>query len=83
MSYREELFKEYAEWTTKWVEAEERYKALLPQAKDASKGEKLEYWVPTKESLAELEKIEIEIKEAQDRLREVREEIANLPPEKK
>ncbi len=38
MGRREELLKKHAEWTNKYVEADKRYKALLPKVVNLSRG---------------------------------------------
>jgi hypothetical protein len=83
MSRREELHRKHTEWTRKYVEADNRLKAMLPKVANVSMGEKLEPWVVTKESLAEFEKVENEVEEALSKLREIMDELSNLPPEKK
>ena len=83
MGKKEELFKEHAEWTRRYVEADDRFKALLPKVANLSIGEKLEPWIPTPEILAKIDNAEKEVNEAQEKLREIRHEISKLPQEKK
>lgn len=83
MSRREELYREHSKWTVKYVEADNRLKAMLPKVADVSRGEQLEPWVVTEESLAEFDKVEREVEEALKKLREILDELSELPPEEK
>lgn len=76
-SRKEQLLKEHAEWTLKYVEAGRRYTALLPPVRDASKGVEPLPWTPTKESLAEIDSAEKEVNAALAKLHELREQIAD------
>lgn len=78
METREQLLKEHAEWTVKYVEADKRLKALLPPVADLSKGEKLQPFIPTKESLAEFSRAEEDVKTALAKLREILDKLSQL-----
>ena len=80
---REELLKKHAEWTKRYVEADNRYKALLPKVANLTRGEKLEPWIVTPETFANIDDAEKAVVEAQKELRKIRDEISRLPPEKK
>lgn len=83
MGRREELLNEYERWTVKYVEADDRFKAMLPKAEKFTRGAELVFQMLTRESLAEINNAEEEMKEAQEKLRELREELGKLPPDKK
>ena len=78
METREQLLKKHAEWTVKYVEADERLKALLPSVANLSKGEKMQGFILTKESLAEFSKAEEDVKTALNKLQKIQEKLAQL-----
>ena len=78
METREQLLKEHAEWTVKYVKADEHLKSLLPPIADLSKGEKLQPFIPTEESLAEFSSAERDINTALTKLREIMEKLSQL-----
>ena len=78
METREQLLAQHTEWTTKYVEAEERLGSLLPPIADSGKDKELTTWVPTKESLVEFEKAERDINRALVKLRQIREKLYKL-----
>lgn len=78
MGEREELSKEEAKWMVKKQELENRRKALGPKAAKVSYGEETEPWEFTPEKMAEVEKVDKEIEEAQAKLREIREKLKRL-----
>ena len=82
MSRREELNREHTKWIIKYVEAFERQKALLPNVVNISAGEKMEPWVVTEQSLDEYDRVQKEIDEAQQKIREIIVELSQLPPDK-
>ena len=77
------MLKEHAEWTRKYVEADKRYKALLPKVVNLTRGEKFEPWIVTLETFTAIDSAEKEVKEAQEKLREIRDELLKLPPQSK
>ena len=83
MNIREYLYKEHIEWTKKYIDADNRLKALLPKPANISAGEKMEPWVVTEESLAEYDKVQKEVEQAQRKLRVIMDQLSKLPPEKK
>jgi len=78
METKEELLKEHAKWTVKYVKADEHLKSLLPPVADLSKGEKLQPFIPTEESLAEFSRAEEDVKTALNKLREILEKLSEL-----
>ena len=79
MNIRDYLLKQHTEWINKYIDADERLKALLPRVADLSAGEKMEPWVVTEESLAEFDKVYKEVEEAQKKLREILEQLSKIP----
>lgn len=71
MDIKEQLHKEHAEWTVKYVEAHERVSAVLAHCWETRVGEKLPVWILTKESLAELDSAIKDEGTALDKLREI------------
>ncbi len=55
-----------------------RRKALDPKVAKVNYGEKLEPWVYTPEKVAEIEKVDNKIKEADAKLEEIREKLRKL-----
>jgi len=78
MEAREELIRELFNWTSKYVNANERLKALLPSPADLSKGEKMQRFIPTEESLAEYSSVADDVKAALTKLQEIREKLSQL-----
>ncbi len=80
MGEREELRRQLAEWTVKWVEAENRLKNFLPDVKveEHIKPRELEAWILTEEKWAEFQRIEKEIKEALDKHHEILDKLSRL-----
>ena len=78
METKEELMKEYAKWTAKYIKADEYLKSLLPPVVDLSKGEKLQPFILTEESLAEFERAEKDVETALNKLREILEKLSQL-----
>jgi len=78
METREELMKEYTKWTVKYVNADKKLKDLLPVVADVSRGEKLQPFIITEESLAEFERAEKDVETALNKLREIREKLSQL-----
>ena len=78
METKEELLKEHAKWIVNYVEADKRLKDLLPPVSNLSRGEKLQYFIVTKESLDEFASAEKDVKNALTKLREIREKLSEL-----
>jgi hypothetical protein len=78
MSRIEELSREEANWMVRKQELEQKRKALDPKVAEASYGEELEAWVYTPEKMAEIEKVDNEIKQANTKLKEIREKLKKL-----
>lgn len=78
METREQLLKELAEWTVKYVEADKGLKTLLPTWANLSKGEELQQFIPTKESLAEYSKAVDEVKATLTKQREILDKLSEL-----
>ena len=78
METKEELMKEYAKWTAKYIKADEYLKSLLPPVVDLYKGEKLQPFILTEESLAEFERAEKDVETALNKLREILEKLSQL-----
>jgi adenosyl cobinamide kinase/adenosyl cobinamide phosphate guanylyltransferase len=74
----EELSREEANWMVKKQELEQKHKALGPKVARVSYGEELEAWVSTPEKMAEIEKVDNEIKQADAKLKEIREKLKKL-----
>lgn len=78
MDYLEKLYTEYSKWV---VKAQEYYHAkdkLMPKAQEIIPGKELEPWIPTEETLAEIEKYEKLYQEAETKQREIMAKIALL-----
>lgn len=74
----EELSREETNWMVKKQELQNRRKALDPKVAKVNYGEKLEPWVYTPEKVAEIEKVDNKIKEADAKLEEIREKLRKL-----
>lgn len=74
----EELSREETNWMVKKQELQNRRKALDPKVTKVNYGEKLEPWVYTPEKVAEIEKVDNKIKEADAKLEEIREKLRKL-----
>jgi len=71
----EELRRQEANWMVRKRKLEQKRKALYPKVAKASHGEELEAWVYTPEKMAEIEKVDNEIKQADAKLKEIREKL--------
>ena len=71
METKEQLLEQYAEWTTKYSEADKWLKRLLPRS-DSSK---LKVWAPTKENLADFEKAERDVNRALAKLHKIMDKL--------
>ena len=78
MSTKEQLLKEYTEWTVKYVKADERLKSLLPHVSEVSRGEEFQPFIPTEESLAEIANAEEDVNTARGKLREILDKLSEL-----
>ena len=78
METKELLLTQYTEWKTKYAEAEERLRSLLPSLEDSGEGKEFTVWLLTKESLAEFEKAERDVNRALAKLRHIREKLYKL-----
>jgi len=78
MGKKEKLTKEYTEWTVKYIEADNRLKSLLPNLTELSKGEKLQPFTLTKESVAEFASAKKEVDTALAKLREILDTLSDL-----
>ena len=77
METREQLTKQHAEWTVKYVIAHERFMSLLPGC-NVEEGKELPVWTLTKESLAEIESAMKEEEQAMHKLHEIMEKCSKL-----
>ena len=78
METREQLLEQYEDWMTKYMDADKRLKRLLSPLARTAKGGKLTAWVPTKESLAELEKAERDMSRTMAKLHEIMAKLYEL-----
>lgn len=78
MGKKEKLTKEYTEWTVKYIEADNRLKSLLPNVAELSRGEKLQPFIVTKESVAEFASAKKEVDTALSKLREIWDTLSDL-----
>ena len=78
MGKREELLREHDKWTKIYIDADNRYKELLPKARNVTQGGKLEPWFLTEEKMAEIDRVEQELEKAKNELREIRDKLALL-----
>ena len=83
MKTRDELLREHTKWTINYVKADQYLKSLLPPVADLSKGEKLQAFVLTEESLAEFERAEKEVETALTKLREILDKLWELQEQNK
>jgi len=74
METREQLLEQYADWIAKYNSANEWLGGLLPR-KDSSE---LEVWVPTKESLSDMEKVKRDVNRALDQLHRIMQKLWEL-----
>jgi len=74
----EELSREETNWMVKKQELQNRRKALDPKVAKVNYGEELEPWVYTPEKVAEIEKVDNKIKEADAKLEEIREKLRKI-----
>ena len=78
MENSKQLIKEHNEWVSRYMEAHERFAALLPRTQDASKQEELALDAFTEELLVELHRVEKEIDMALGKMEEIWAKIASL-----
>lgn len=74
-----ELSREEAKWMRRKQELEQKRKALDPKVAMVDYGEKMEPWEFTPEKMAEIEKVDNEIREAEVKLKEIRQKLSKLP----
>lgn len=78
MSMKEQIFKDYIDWTKKYIEAHRSVKSFLPPVTKPAKGDKLTKWIPTARSLAEFENAKEEEEAALTKLQEIRDHLRRL-----
>ncbi len=74
-----ELSREEAKWMRRKQELEQKRKALDGKVARVDYGEKTEPWEVTPEKMAEIEKVDNEIREAEVKLKEIRQKLSKLP----
>lgn len=79
MGQVEELSKEETKWLRIKQELEQKRKALDPTVANVDYGEKMEPVIDIEERLANVEKVDREIEEAEAKLNEIRKKRSNLP----
>lgn len=75
---KEQLHKEHAEWTVKYMQAHERVSDMLERCWEKRVGEELPVWILTKESLADLDSAIKDEAIALDKLREVMHKLGGI-----
>lgn len=75
MPMKEQILKDYVDWTRKYIEAHKLVKSLLPPVTRLTKGDKLRKWIPTAKSLAEFENAKNEEEAALIKLQEIRDHL--------
>jgi len=78
MDIKEQLHKEHAELTVKYMHAHERVSAVLKRCFEIREGEELPVWTLTRESLAEFDRAIKDEGIALDKLREIAHKLGEL-----
>ncbi len=78
MSMKEQILKDYVDWTRKYIEAHKSVKSFLPPTTRLTKGDKLIEWIPTAKSLAEFENAKNDEEAALTKLQEIRDHLWRL-----
>lgn len=81
MGEREELGREEVIWMRRKQELEQKHKALDPKVAKVNYGKEMKPVEDVEKWLAEAEKVDNEINEAEAKLKEIREELSKLPRE--
>lgn len=74
-----ELSREEVKWMSRKQELEQKRKGLGPKVAMVDYGGKMEPWEVTPEKMAEIEKVDNEIREAEVNLKEIKQKLSKLP----
>ena len=83
MGEREELNRQHSLWIVRRQEAENKLKEIEPKAEDVSGSKNMRSFVLTAEKMAEIENVRREIEEAEANIKEIRQKLKKLPPQKR
>ncbi|UCE97982.1 MAG: hypothetical protein JSV74_01255 [Dehalococcoidia bacterium] len=75
---KEQILKDYVDWTRKYIEAHKSVKSFLPPTTRLTKDDKLIKWIPTAKSLAEFENAKNDEEVALTKLQEIRDHLWRL-----